>query len=114
MNDWELIFTMLGEKATTDITQVKDAQGFDECKETANVGGNIAKRAREDLERNLGRSVVSEDKFLDRTEKKVLEDRPKPKITEVIGLGKDIMSEQEKKELRETVKSVRRGWRKRH
>lgn len=64
MTDWELILTMFGEKATTDITKEKDSQGFDECKDSANIGGNIAKRAREDLENNLGRSVVSKDNFL--------------------------------------------------
>ena len=32
MTDWELILTMLGEKATTDITVAKDSKGFDECK----------------------------------------------------------------------------------
>ncbi len=30
MTDWELILTMFGEKATTDITRTRDAQGFDE------------------------------------------------------------------------------------
>ena len=64
MSDWELILTMFGEKATTDITRETNSQGFDECKTSANVGGNIAKRAREDLEKNLGWSVVSEKNFL--------------------------------------------------
>ena len=64
MSDWELILTMFGEKATTDITRETNSQGFDECKTSANIGGNIAKRAREDLEKNLGRSVVSEKNFL--------------------------------------------------
>ncbi|MFA6073776.1 MAG: Bro-N domain-containing protein [Candidatus Woesearchaeota archaeon] len=74
MTDWELIFTMLGEKATTDITKVKDSKGLEECKESANIGGNIAKRAREDLELNLGKSIVSKNNFLPkREEKKKLE-----------------------------------------
>ena len=64
MTDWELILTMFGEKATTDITREKDAQGFDKCKDSANQGGNIAKRAREDLEKNLGKSVVSDENYL--------------------------------------------------
>lgn len=63
MTDWELILTMFGEKATTDITKETNSQGFDECKESANKGGNIAKRAREDLEKNLGKSVISENNF---------------------------------------------------
>jgi len=64
MSDWELILTMFGEKATTDITKEKNSQGFVECKESANLGGNIAKRAREDLEKNLGKSVISKENFL--------------------------------------------------
>ena len=59
MTDWEIILTMVGEKATKDITQEKNSRGFEECKTSANKGGNIAKRTREDLERNLGRSIVS-------------------------------------------------------
>lgn len=64
MTDWELILTMIGEKATTDITKENNSQGFDECKDSANKGGNIAKRTREDLEKNLGKSVVSKKNFL--------------------------------------------------
>jgi len=74
MTDWELILTMFGEKATTDITKEADSQGLNECKESANKGGNIARRAREDLEKNLGRSVISEDNFLPkRKDKKKLD-----------------------------------------
>jgi len=74
MTDWELILTMFGEKATTDITKEKNSQGFEECKESASLGGNIAKRAREDLEKNLGKSVISKENFLPKqNEKKKLE-----------------------------------------
>src|SRR3989344_4426128 len=69
MTDWELILTMLGEKATTDITRETDSQGFDECEDSATKGGNIAKRTREDIEKNLGQSVVSEQNFLSNKEK---------------------------------------------
>src|SRR3989344_4687117 len=69
MTDWELILTMFGEKATTDITKEKDSQGFDECEDSATKGGNIAKRTREDIEKNLGQSVVSEQNFLSNKEK---------------------------------------------
>ena len=51
-------------KAATDITKEKNSQGFGDCKESADIGGNIAKRAREDLEKNLGKSVVSKENFL--------------------------------------------------
>ena len=70
MTDWELILTMFGEKATTDITKKEDSKGFNECKASARKGGNIAKRAREDLEKNIGESVVSKNNFLGRPESK--------------------------------------------
>ena len=74
MTDWKLILTMFGEKAATDITKEKNSQSFEECKESANIGGNIAGRAREDLEKNLGTSVVSKENFLPKQkEKKKLE-----------------------------------------
>jgi hypothetical protein len=67
MTDWELILTMVGEKATTDITTAKDAQGFDECKVSANEGGSIAKNTRKELEQKIGKSLVSQDNFLNIT-----------------------------------------------
>jgi hypothetical protein len=41
-----------------------------ELKDSANKGGNIARRAREDLEKNLGNSIVSEDNFLENPQRK--------------------------------------------
>ena len=64
MTDLELIFTMLEEASTTAITRVENSQGLDECKDSANKGGDIARRARKDLEKNLGKSVISEDNYL--------------------------------------------------
>jgi hypothetical protein len=46
MNDWELILTMVGEKATTDITITKEAQGFKQCKSVAKEGGEVAKNTK--------------------------------------------------------------------
>lgn len=59
MTDLELIFTMLGEKSTTEITRERDSQGIGECKDSAKKGGNIAGRARKDLEKTLGKSIIS-------------------------------------------------------
>lgn len=70
MTDWELILTMIGEKATKDITQEKNSQGFIECKDSANKGGTIAKRTREDIEENLGKSIVSKENFLPKQKEK--------------------------------------------
>jgi hypothetical protein len=70
MTDLELIFTMLGEKSTTEITKAKNSQGLKECKDSASKGGNIAKKARHDLEDNIGRSIISEENFLPKQKEK--------------------------------------------
>jgi DNA-damage-inducible protein D len=64
MNDLELIFSMLGEAATTEITRAKDARGFSQSKEAAKEGGNVAGRARKELEQKSGRKVVTSENFL--------------------------------------------------
>ena len=70
MTDWELILTMVGEKATTDITISKDSQGFNECKDSALEGGTIAKNTRKEIEQKTGKSIVSNENYLHLTEKK--------------------------------------------
>ncbi len=64
MTDWELILTMVGEKATTDISIAKDAKGFPQLKNTAKEGGDIAKNTRKELEQKIGKSVVSNENYL--------------------------------------------------
>jgi len=64
MGDWELILTMIGEKATTDITVSKDSQGFSECKDSAKEGGDIAKNTRKEIEKKTGKKLVSKDNYL--------------------------------------------------
>lgn len=64
MNDLELIFSMLGEAATTEITRAKDARGFGPSKEAAKEGGTVAGRARKELEQKSGRKVVTSENFL--------------------------------------------------
>ena len=70
MTDWELILTMVGEKATTDITISKDSQGFEKCKDSAVEGGTISKNTRNELEQKIGKSIISKDNYLRLTEKK--------------------------------------------
>ncbi|MBI3035031.1 phage antirepressor protein [Candidatus Woesearchaeota archaeon] len=70
MTDWELIFNMLGEKATTDITRTRDAQGFEENKQAARRGGQIAHNARKELEQETGKTIVSKDNYLHLIDKK--------------------------------------------
>jgi DNA-damage-inducible protein D len=68
MTDLELIFSMLGEAATTEITRTKDAQGFPESKVSAVEGGTVAGNARRELEKKSGRKVVSRENYLDAPE----------------------------------------------
>jgi len=59
MTDLELIFSMLGEASTKEITVNKDAQGFVENKQAAFEGGTVAGNARKDLEQKSEKKVVS-------------------------------------------------------
>ena len=70
MNDLELIFSMLGEAATTEITKSKDAKGFHENKVAAHKGGKIAGDARKKLEKESGKKVVSKENYLVTPQKK--------------------------------------------
>jgi DNA-damage-inducible protein D len=70
MNDLELIFTMLGEASTTEIARKVDAKGFTENKTAAKKGGKIAGDAREALEKETGKKVVSGENYLQLSEKK--------------------------------------------
>lgn len=72
MDDFELIFTMLGERATTEIHRTEDSKGVEELKKDAKAGGDIAGNARKELEKKLGKSVVSKKNYLDKSEKKLL------------------------------------------
>jgi len=68
MDDFELIFTMLSERATTEIHRTEDSQGIPKLKEDARAGGKIAGNARKQLEKKLGKSVVSQKRFIEKTE----------------------------------------------
>lgn len=69
MGDLELIFTMLGEKVTTEITKNKAAQKFKECSKAAKEGGSVAGRARKDAEKKIGKPIVSDENYLTEPEK---------------------------------------------
>jgi hypothetical protein len=71
MTDLELIFTMLGEAATTEIAQKRDVIGFDPNKKAAREGGTVAGNARKELEKKSGRKVVSAVNYKELPEKKV-------------------------------------------
>jgi len=64
MDDFELIFTMLGERSTTEIHRTEDSVGVVKLKDDARAGGEIAGNARKALEKKLGRAIVSPDNYL--------------------------------------------------
>ncbi|MFH1253470.1 MAG: Bro-N domain-containing protein [Candidatus Uhrbacteria bacterium] len=63
MDDFELIFSMLGERSTTEIHRHENSKGVKKLKEDAKIGGNIAGHARKELETKLGRSLVTKKNF---------------------------------------------------
>ena len=71
MTDLELIFSMLGERLTTETTRKKNSQGFKENLDTAREGGTVAGRARKDAEKTLGIKVVSTDNYLSLEKEKI-------------------------------------------
>ena len=64
MDDLELIFTMLGERVTTEISEKEQPETFGESKKVAKRGGNVAGIARRETEKELGRSVSIPKNFL--------------------------------------------------
>jgi len=64
MTDLELIFSMLGEAATTEIARTRDVQGFSQNKQAACSGGKVAGNARRELEKKSGRKVVTSENYI--------------------------------------------------
>ena len=73
MDDLELIFTMLGERMTTEISKEEEPDSFDENTNVAKRGGKVAGNARKEAEKELGRSLISKKNFLSNNDKKALE-----------------------------------------
>jgi hypothetical protein len=59
MTNTELILNMLAEASAKDISQATDPETFDDNKEVARQGGNVAKVARLELEARTGKKVVT-------------------------------------------------------
>jgi prophage antirepressor-like protein len=72
MTDLELIFTMLGEKVTTKISQKEKPETFDKSKKVARRGGNVAGNARKQTEKEIGGSVITKKNYLKNVENKKL------------------------------------------
>jgi len=59
MSNIELVLNMLAEASTTEISKKRQPQGLQENKDIARKGGNAAKQARLEIEKQIGESVVS-------------------------------------------------------
>jgi prophage antirepressor-like protein len=68
MTDLELIFSMLGEAATTEIAKNRDVQGLVANQIAAHDGGSVAGNARRDLEKQSGGKVVTRENYLGLTQ----------------------------------------------
>ena len=68
MDDLELIFTMLGERVTTEISQQEGPKTLTESKKIARRGGNVAGIARKETEKELGRPVSNTSNFLPKSD----------------------------------------------
>ena len=64
MTDIEVALTDLGEIATRELAKEHKPYGLEQNKEIARLGGNAAKVAKDDIEKNLGKSVISKNNSL--------------------------------------------------
>jgi DNA-damage-inducible protein D len=71
MDETELLFTMLAELSTRQIAETQNAIGLEENKKASKAGGDIAKKARLDLEAKTGKKVVSSKNYLSSNNKKI-------------------------------------------
>ncbi len=65
MDDLELIFTMLGERVTTEISKKEKPETFNDNKKVAQRGGKVAGNALKETEKEIGRNVISDKNYLD-------------------------------------------------
>lgn len=72
MDDFELIFTMLGERSTTEIHRNENSKGMRKLQEDAEIGGRIAGNAKKELEKKLRRSISTKKNFLSLKKRKKL------------------------------------------
>ncbi len=70
MDDFELIFNMLGERSTTEIHRNENSIGVKKLKNDAYRGGKVAGNARKELEKELGRSITTKNNFLSKAKRK--------------------------------------------
>jgi len=74
MDDLELIFSMLGERVTTEISKEEKPDTFDKSKKIASRGGKVAGDARVQTEKELGRPLSTQKNFLPKSNLRELDE----------------------------------------
>lgn len=59
MSNTEIVLNMLAEISSTEISKSNNSKGFNEAKKSVIKGGNIAKKAKEELEKEIGKRIIS-------------------------------------------------------
>ncbi len=72
MTDLELIFTMLGERVTTELSTIEKPAGLPENQKVAKRWGRVAGNARQETEKELGRSIITAENRLEIEKTKVI------------------------------------------
>lgn len=73
MSPLELALMTLAEVTTTELHKTNDSQGIKSLRIDAKEGGSIASNTRKDIEKHLGRKVVTKENALDFTNKREIE-----------------------------------------
>lgn len=64
MSDLEVLLADIGETATRELAKEHKPFGLDANKKIAQIGGNIAKNTKNDIEKNLGKSIITKNNKL--------------------------------------------------
>ena len=92
MTDIEVTLTDLGELATKELAKKYKPYGLKENKEIAKRGGRIARGTRENLEKELGETVISKENVLNYKyleDNKTLKNKSKKELKEITGITEE-------------------------
>ncbi len=82
MTNLEIALNTLAEASAAELSKQRDPKGFQQQKQVAKDGGSVAKVARNQLESQLGRSIISSSKASDYIKSIEASDDEKPKLTD--------------------------------
>lgn len=75
MSPLELALTTLAEVTTTELHKANDSEGMNSLRNDAQEGGEIASRTRKDIEKRIGKEVVTKENAIDFTSKNKIENK---------------------------------------